>query len=81
MKEAHLLKILIILKVKKGTFSSFLMFMVDRVKSALGLIVLEQFKEYEFLIDQLFFAISAKNNKLTRINWTYIQIINHAKYK
>ena len=67
MKEDPQLKISIIPKEKRGTFSSFLMYMEKKAILVLGLIVSGLLKELKFQIDQLFFVKYVKNNKLTRI--------------
>ena len=81
MKEDPQLKISIIPKEKRGSFSSFLMFMAEKVKYVLGLIAWAKLLELKFPIDQLFFVVNVKNNKLTAIYWAYIQAFYHAKYK
>ena len=81
MKEDPQLKISIIPKEKRGTFSSFLMFMTEMVKNVLGLIVWVKLLELKFPTDQLFSVINVKNNKLTAIYWAYIYAFYHAKYK
>ena len=59
---------------KSEISSNFLMFMEERVKLVLGQIVLARLKKLECQIDQLFFVTNVKNNKLTKIYWTYIQV-------